>query len=199
MANKFFRYDSMLGTTYHQRMRLIEDLTRIYGNLTQFIAQSEGVLRTSAHLGDEYTNLRRAVLSRNLFCKITVQLDFYHEQGLFHGDLHPKNIMTNGKDVVIIDWEPCSQQIIHGLARMKGTYPYIHPIDLDSRTFTALTDYLCLVRLWTNQRLDTCLSVLDQWKMFEESPNAQKLAEYLYRNHILARENVCSPNRTSIF
>lgn len=171
----------MLGTKYHQRMKLIEDLTKAQGNPTRFIAKSVGVMRESPHLGVEYTNLTRVFLSKRLFRKLVMQLNFFHCNGLFHGDLHPKNIMTNGEDVVIVDWEPSSQQIIKGLACMKCTYPFIHPTDLSNRVFSALTDYLCLIRLWTNLGVEDCLSVLDQWHNFEASPNAQNLTEFLNR------------------
>ena len=162
--DKLFSYEVILDRrSCLNRIALIERLTAAIGKPTYFLVMSNGILRKSTYLGDQYKNLTKRFLTIDLYYKLALLLDYFHDGNLYHGDLHPKNILTDGNGVEIVDWEPCPQQIYNGIISMKCTYPYIHPKDHADRNFTKLTDYLCLISLWLDHDVETCLSILNQW------------------------------------
>jgi len=180
--DKFYPYAILLDTKFDIRMKLIEKVTITIGGTTGFLILENGVLRQSARLNKSYTRLDRnlsGILKYHLFKQIAEKIDFSHSNNLFHGDLHARNIMSNGSSIEIIDWEPSCRQITNGAASMKCTYPFIHPIDLKNREFTALTDYLCFVRLRTNKAYEACLSILNSWHLSCQIKSMNSLNIYL--------------------
>ena len=183
--DKFYPYPILLDTKYDVRMQLIEKVTVEIGTETRFLIFTHGVLRQSSRLSKSYKNLDRnlsGILKSHLFKQIASKIDFSHSNNLFHGDLHLKNIMSDGQRIEIIDWEPSCRQISNGIASMKCTYPFIHPWDLKNREFTALTDFLCFVRLRTNKSYEPCLSILNSWYSRNKVKSMNSLNMYLERH-----------------
>ena len=183
--DKFYPYPILLDTKYYRRMHLIERVTVEIGTETRFLIFTHGVLRQSARLNKSYKCLDRSlsgILKSHHFKQIAEKIDFAHSNKLFHGDLHSKNIMSDGQRIEIIDWEPSCRQITNGIASMKCTYPFIHPWDLKNREFTALSDYLCFVRLRTNKTYEPCLSILNSWYSGNQVKSMKSLSMYLQRN-----------------
>jgi hypothetical protein len=183
MSQTFFPYSILLGGGWPRRIGLIETVSPLLGHSTHFVLLNDGVLRESVKLDKSHVHLSRRILHSKLFNELAVQVDISHQHGLVHGDLHPKNIRTDGTKVVILDWEPSVQQIVHGMARLKGTFPYIHPEDLDRRDLSRKTDYLCLVRMWTGLPFQGCLSILEQWQATSMNGSAESLADRLELSH----------------
>jgi len=183
--DKFYPYSTLLDAKFDRRMQLIERVTEKIGVETKFLVLENGILRQSTRLSKSYKCLDRnlrGILSAHLFKQIADKIDFSHGNNLFHGDLHSKNIMSDSQCIEIIDWEPSCRQITNGVASMKCTHPFIHPWDLKNREFSALTDYLCFVRLRTNNAYELCLSILNSWYLSDETKNMNSLNIYLERN-----------------
>ena len=183
MSQTFFPYSILLGGGWPRRIRLIETVSRLLGHSTHFVLLNDGVLRESVKLTKSHAHLSRRILHSKLFNQLAAQVDVSHQHGLVHGDLHPKNIMTDGMKVVILDWEPSVQQIVHGMARLKGSFPYIHPEDLDRRDLSRKTDHLCLVRMWTGLNYKDCLLTLERWQASSINGSAVCMANWLQSTH----------------
>ena len=55
---------------------------------------------------------------------LSQDLDRMSELGFIHGDLNKKNILFNGQKFVVIDLEPCLEQMINGKKKLMFTIPY---------------------------------------------------------------------------
>lgn len=85
------------------RCRLIE---RVTGGLTRFRTEGELLIRISLSTGELSPMSGSGALSRKAFGHLWDRLDRAHGAGLCHGDLTPRNVVTDGTYADLIDWEP---------------------------------------------------------------------------------------------
>jgi len=85
------------------RCALIE---RVTSGRTRFRLDGDRLTRTS----DPTPGMRPVAvsnpLSRSAFSALWERLDRYHQTGAVHGDLTRRNVVTDGADADLIDWEP---------------------------------------------------------------------------------------------
>ena len=68
-------------------------------------------------------------------------IDRMHSKGLYHGDIHPKNILFDGKKLVLIDFEPYLQlSDKKGTRQFNITPPWISHDDYKKKKLTFRTD-----------------------------------------------------------
>ena len=79
------------------------------------------------------------------FDEFCLAVNYMHELNHVHGDILMKNVIFNGKELVLIDFEP-SLKIKNTSNKevLKVTYPWIHIDDLKLGNITTKTDVLCL-------------------------------------------------------
>lgn len=75
-------------------------------------------------------------------------LDYCYNEGLVHGDIHKKNIVTFDEKVFLIDWEPSLYQIIRNQNSLMVTQPWIDFEDKIKKEITFRTDLLCFFKLF---------------------------------------------------
>lgn len=85
------------------RCRLIE---RVTGGLTRFRTEGGLLIRISLSTGELIPMSGAGPLSRKAFGHLWDRLDLAHGAGLCHGDLTPRNVVTDGVRAEMIDWEP---------------------------------------------------------------------------------------------
>lgn len=127
------------------RISLIEKITE---GKTTFEFQDEFLIRKSLII----KGTKPHQLKEIHFKKIASKMDYSHQLGVVHGDLHMKNMLVIGDDIEIIDWEPCLNQILGNLNTLMYTAPWIDPEDKLNRELTINTDLMCFYRLKNQQK-----------------------------------------------
>lgn len=104
------RYDLVAWSGTHAwrdrlgaRCALIEKVT---SGRTRFRLDGDRLIRVSAPTPGMTPLTASNPLSRGAFAALWEQLDGYHRTGAVHGDITPRNVVTNGTRAELIDWEP---------------------------------------------------------------------------------------------
>lgn len=104
------RYDltAWSGTrAWWARLRARCDLIeRVTSGRTRFRLDGDRLLRVSVGADGMRPLTGRARIARTCFGEIRDLLDRAHLAGLTHGDLTPRNVVTDGARAELIDWEP---------------------------------------------------------------------------------------------
>ncbi len=72
------------------------------------------------------------VLAKNIDC--------LHANGLIHGDIHPKNVIFTGDQLVLVDFEPFLERQAGPITYYCSTRPWVAHSDLKNKTLSNLTD-----------------------------------------------------------
>lgn len=96
-----------------ERCRLIEMVT---GGLTRFQTEGDLMIRLSLVIKGFRPLTPSKSLSKAAFQDIRICLEKAHMAGLFHGDLTPRNVVTDGVSAELIDWEPILVAPAHGIS-----------------------------------------------------------------------------------
>jgi serine/threonine protein kinase len=116
---------------------------------------------------------KHQTLDKPQLIELAIYLDDIHSKGVFHGDIHEKNIIVVKETPHLIDWEPCTLQKINSKRIIKSHSKGIAKKDRENKKISALTDkkgYLNLIaKLNTEILIDTkemenltCLELLDK-------------------------------------
>ena len=82
------------------------------------------------------------------FDEFCLAVNYMHELNHVHGDILMKNLIFNGKELVLIDFEPSLKIINESHDELtKITYPWIEISDASMGVVTTKTDNLCLKAL----------------------------------------------------
>jgi serine/threonine protein kinase len=93
-------------------------------------------------------------LSEEQINQLSNFLDEIHKINLVHGDINKKNLFLDKNDnIILLDWEPCLNQIINNKYSLMGTPPWIDIEDKINQTLTIRTDLLCFYRIISNNSL----------------------------------------------
>ena len=84
-------------------------------------------------------------VKKSVFDEFCLAVDYLRKSSLVHGDILMKNIVYNGREFVLLDFEP-SLKIKNTSNKevLKVTYPWIHVDDLKLGNISSKTDLLCL-------------------------------------------------------
>ena len=91
-----------------------------------------------------------------------------HAAGLTHGDVHAKNIWWDGKEAVLLDFEPSLLQLIGERPCLMGTAPRIHKLDRQQLRLSVLTDQLAFVMWAYKLDLKKATALLESRKNWQE-------------------------------
>ena len=103
---------------------------------------------------------------------LAIYLDYIHSKGIFHGDIHIRNIFIENDKPILVDWEPCTLQLINSKKIIKSHSKGIAKIDRKNRKISCLTDKKGFLKLISNKIFEniadsekmenlTCLELLD--------------------------------------
>lgn len=126
-----------------QRLRLIEacselslhsmpPISHVWNGNT--LTQTMPLLLASDFSGmkDAAKEVRLEVLAKDIDC--------LHSNGLIHGDIHPKNVIFTGDQLVLVDFEPFLERQDGPITYYCSTPPWIAHRDLKSKTLSKVTD-----------------------------------------------------------
>jgi serine/threonine protein kinase len=134
---KFF----LLDENWEQRVRLIEEITSQSEYPTKFHVCHTHVVRSIHKLPARFRRIEQ--FNAEHARQLADIIDYMESCKFVHGDINPKNILCDGKQVVLIDFEPSLIQLIGRVRVQKYTVPYIHPIDFLKKNLSVLSDRMC--------------------------------------------------------
>jgi hypothetical protein len=72
--------------------------------------------------------------------QLALSLDAISERGLVHGDINLKNVIWDGCNWIVIDWEPILEYTYKNTKVLMATKPYIYSGDIKTFELTNKTD-----------------------------------------------------------
>ncbi len=155
--HKRYLKQDLLDADWPQRVALIERFTRTQPYPTRFREEGAHLVRSMKRLPVPSPALNPA--DRIQILQLGAEVERMHAAGIVHGDLHPKNLLWDGRRVVIVDFEPSLRQL-HGYRPCwMATHPFLHPSDLQAMRLTRLTDLMCLVHLALGLKAAECARI----------------------------------------
>jgi serine/threonine protein kinase len=82
---------------------------------------------------------RKERIRHHLLC-LANDIDVFHHMGLIHGDIHPKNLIYTGSNLILVDFEPIIEYSMGSLRFYCSTPPWIAHEDLKNKKLSFLTD-----------------------------------------------------------
>lgn len=129
----------LLDRDWQHRVKLIERWTLAKPNPVKFDVVGNRLMRRMKLLSsDAQCSIKKP--NRVQIVDLALQLDDCHAIGLIHGDINAKNIGWDQDRLVVLDWEPSLVQRVGESARLMGTPPAIHPMDIKAFTLSAKSD-----------------------------------------------------------
>ena len=111
------------------------------------------ILKTQIFSGN-HSNLDRTQLK-----ELAKYLDYIHSRNVYHGDIHIRNIFIRNNTPVLVDWEPCTVQLINSKRIIKSHSQSIAIKDKKHKKISSLTDKKGFLKLISpevsNQLSDT--------------------------------------------
>ena len=111
------------------------------------------VLKTPIFSGN-HSNLDKTQLK-----ELAKYLDYIHSKNVYHGDIHIRNIFIKNNTPVLVDWEPCTVQLINSKRIIKSHSQSIAIKDKKHKKISSLTDKKGFLKLIStemfNQLSDT--------------------------------------------
>lgn len=89
----------------------------------------------------------RPEFDRSAFDRFVERVVRSNDCGWVFGDLNAKNVMFDGQDYRVIDFEPFTKICRLGRAEFRVTHPYFHPVDRANGIVTCFTDRLGIIGL----------------------------------------------------
>ena len=92
-------------------------------------------------------------------------LDEIHSKGLFHGDIHQRNIIVKNDYPYLVDWEPCFVQKINSKRIIKSHSVGIAEKDRKIKKITSLTDKKGFLKLISEKIFNKLADTSDMEKL----------------------------------
>ena len=114
---------------------------------------------------EEFHELPKNEITNHLK-NLSQDLDRMSELGFIHGDLNKKNILFNGQKFVVIDLEPCLEQMINGKKKLMFTIPYWSLNDIRNNKITTETDKIGFYSFckWAINKSFTITNTLEKFR-----------------------------------
>ena len=98
-------------------------------------------------------------LNKAQLIELAKYLDHIHSKSVYHGDIHLRNIFVKNNVPILVDWEPCTVQLINSRRIIKSHSKSIAIKDRKNKKISSLTDKKGFLRLISkeafNQLSDT--------------------------------------------
>ncbi len=86
-------------------------------------------------------------LNKTQLIELAKYLDYIHSKGVYHGDIHLRNIFVKNNVPILVDWEPCTVQLINSKKIIKSHSKSIAIKDRKNKKISSLTDKKGFLRL----------------------------------------------------
>jgi serine/threonine protein kinase len=127
----------------NRRIRLIEKCTALALQSIPQITHSwqSEVLRQRMPLfiPKSLSGLTKEHIKNHLLC-LANDIEVFHHMGLIHGDIHPKNLIYTGSDLILVDFEPIIEYSQGNLRFYCSTPPWLAHEDLKNKKLSFMTD-----------------------------------------------------------
>lgn len=117
----------------------IEIRLNLIKSVSQYFFDYEWV-ESNLILKSEFFKCKHQALDNHQLKLLAIYLDDIHSKGIFHGDIHIKNIFIYNNLPVLVDWEPCTLQQINSKRIIKSHSEGIAIEDRKNKKITSLTD-----------------------------------------------------------
>jgi len=98
-------------------------------------------------------------LNKAQLIELAKYLDHIHSKSVYHGDIHIRNIFVKNNVPILVDWEPCTVQLINSRRIIKSHSKSIAKKHRKNKKISSLTDKKGFLRLISkeafNQLSDT--------------------------------------------
>jgi hypothetical protein len=137
MRTRKFKRNHLLDHDLDKRLQQIENLSIIANWVPQttFSIASDILIQYQ-----ERISISKEMPSFDHVCKLAAQMD--EDLYLVHGDLCRKNLIFDGKQLWVVDWEPSLYQIKYGVQQLMATEPYLAIEDRKRHQLTRRTDVI---------------------------------------------------------
>ena len=112
-------------------------------------------------------------LNKNQLIELAKYLDHIHSKSVYHGDIHLRNIFVKNNIPILVDWEPCTVQLINSRRIIKSHSKSIAIKDRKNKKISSLTDKKGFLRLISKEAFD---QLSDTNEM--ENLNCQELLDF---------------------
>ncbi len=141
MVNKIYHRDNLLCSDLDliYRMDGFKHLSREYG----FIATTSFTFKNDIiHYNQQKIVSKPFPLEwcKHHFTSLIKTLEIFEHHELAHGDIVKRNVIFDGEQLYLIDFEPCLKQIKNGVNNLMYTPPYIATEDYLNGILTSKTD-----------------------------------------------------------
>ena len=86
-------------------------------------------------------------LNKAQLIELAKYLDHIHSKSVYHGDIHLRNIFIKNNVPILVDWEPCTVQLINSRRIIKSHSKSIAIKDRKNKKISSLTDKKGFLRL----------------------------------------------------
>ena len=119
---------------------------------------------------EEFHEFPKSVITNHLK-NLSQDLDRMSKLGFVHGDLNKKNILFNGQKFVLIDLEPCLEQMINRKKKLMFTIPYWSLNDMRNNKITTETDKISFYSFckWAFNKSFTITNTLEKFRNRQKS------------------------------
>ncbi len=93
-------------------------------------------------------------LNKTQLIELAKYLDYVHSKSVYHGDIHIRNIFVKNNVPILVDWEPCTVQLINSKRIIKSHSRSIAINDRENKKISSLTDKKGFLKLISKELFD---------------------------------------------
>ena len=155
------------------RIKFINKQSKLFDSLAEtkiFKENGEYEYEQVFIINRDFHELPKIEITKHLE-KLSQDLDILSELGFIHGDLNKKNIIFDGIKFVVIDLEPCLEQVINGKKKLMFTIPYWSLNDMRNNKITTETDKIGFYSFckWAFDKSFTITNTLEKFRNRQKS------------------------------
>ena len=113
-------------------------------------------------------------LNKTQLIELAKYLDHIHSKNVYHGDIHIRNIFIRNNTPILVDWEPCTVQLINSKRIIKSHSQSIAIKDKKHKKISSLTDKKGFLKLISTEMFNQ-LSDTEEMEIL----NCQELFDFI--------------------
>lgn len=121
------------------RLKLIKSVVQYF---FEYEWKDSNLILKSQRFDGNHHKLNKAQL-----IELAKYLDHIHSKSVYHGDIHLRNIFVKNNVPILVDWEPCTIQLINSRRIIKSHSKSIAIKDRKNKKISSLTDKKGFLRL----------------------------------------------------
>jgi hypothetical protein len=128
--------------SWQSRCKLIENISHKYNFLakTSFYIENNNLVYNQKHIRKTHLGTLSISEKQALLQTFSNNLDLLSDVNFVHGDVCRKNILFDGKQLILVDLEPSLKQVKDGVDQLMCTLPYVSIRDLKNKQLSMESD-----------------------------------------------------------